>query len=57
MLITNKRVPKLSSLASPHNHTDLIIIDQSLLVKYFGPTVAIFADLIAFDEATDLMEK
>lgn len=51
MLITNKRVPKLTALL---NEEDLIIVDNTALVNYFGPTIATFADLVSFDETIEL---
>lgn len=55
MLITNKKVPQRLSLVETHE--DLIIIDSAMLLQYYGPTVALFADLIAFDEAKTLVEN
>lgn len=55
MLITNKKVPSKKTLVQTHE--DLIIIDSAILLKYYGPTVSIFADLIAFDEAETLVEN
>lgn len=52
MLITNKRVPKSADLVKINR--DLIIVDEKTLVEYFGPTVATFADLIAFDETLEI---
>lgn len=49
MLITNKRVPKSEKLLKVYR--DLVIVDNRTLIEYFGPTVASFADLVAFDEA------
>jgi hypothetical protein len=48
MLITNKRVPKLENLLKVYR--DLIIVDNRTLIEYFGPTVATYGDLVAFDE-------
>ncbi len=52
MLITNKRVPQSADLVKANR--DLIIVDKKTLVEYFGPTVATFADLIAFDETLEI---
>lgn len=48
MLITNKRIPLARTLVA--QNTDLLIVDQSNLVNYYGPTVATFADLVSLDD-------
>jgi hypothetical protein len=49
MLITNKRVPSAKSLVA--KNTDLLIVDQTNLIDYYGPTVATFADLVSLEDA------
>lgn len=49
MLITNKRIPSAKSLVA--KYPDLVIVDQTNLIDYYGPTVATFADLVSLDDA------
>jgi hypothetical protein len=48
MLVTNKKVPAALQLTT--TYTEMIIVDHTTLIDYFGPSVAAFAELINLDD-------